>query len=112
MENKMKNSQIVNVQLSDTIVVQAVAYLWALSFSTKPLAVRINSYWDQYHFEEAGHFMESLLSLRCEYVQTLLETCSSIKAKRLFLYFAHTYNMPWFKKLDIKKLTWERGNAC
>ena len=38
-----------------------------------------------YHsFEEAGHFMESLLSLRCEFVQTLLETCSSIKAKRLF----------------------------
>ncbi len=45
-------------------------------------------------FEEVGHFMESLLSLRYEYVQTLLETCNSIKAKRLFLYFADTYNMP------------------
>jgi len=63
-----------------------------------------------YHsFEEAGHFMESLLSLRSEYVQTLLETCCSIKAKRIFLYFADTYNMPWFQKLDIKNVDLGKG---
>lgn len=63
-----------------------------------------------YHsFEEAGHFMESLLSLRSGLVQTLFETCRSIKAKRLFLYFADTYNMPWFQKLDIKKIDLGKG---
>ncbi len=63
-----------------------------------------------YHsFEEAGHFMESLLSLRYEVVQTLLEVCSSIKAKRLFLYFADTYDMPWFKKLKISKIDLGKG---
>ena len=63
-----------------------------------------------YHsFEEAGHFMESLLSLRHGHLQTLLETCSSIKAKRLFLYFADTFNMPWFQKLDIKKIGLGKG---
>ncbi|MCD4681680.1 MAG: type IV toxin-antitoxin system AbiEi family antitoxin [Bacteroidales bacterium] len=63
-----------------------------------------------YHsFEEAEHFMESLLSLRSGHLQDLLETCSSIKAKRLFLYFADMYNMPWFQKLDIKNIDLGKG---
>ena len=64
---------------------------------------------DYHSFEEAGHFMESLLSLRSGHLQTLLETCSSIKAKRLFLYLADTYNMPWFRKLDIKNIDLGKG---
>jgi hypothetical protein len=47
--------------------------------------------------------------IQYEYVQTLLESCSSIKAKRLFLYFADTYNMPWFQKLDIKNIDLGKG---
>ena len=63
-----------------------------------------------YHsFEEAGHFMEALLSLRSRHLQALLETCSSIKAKRLFLYFADLYDMPWFQKLDIKNIDLGKG---
>lgn len=63
-----------------------------------------------YHsFEEAGHFMESLLSLRSGHLQALLETCSSIKAKRLFLYLADIYNMPWFHKLDLKNIDLGKG---
>ena len=63
-----------------------------------------------YHsFEEAGHFMEALLSLRSGHLQALLEICSSIKAKRLFLYFADTYNMPWFQKLDVNNIDLGKG---
>ena len=63
-----------------------------------------------YHsFEEAGYFMESLLSLRSGHLQVLLETCNSIKAKRLFLYFSDTYNMPWFHKLKIKNIDLGKG---
>ncbi len=55
-----------------------------------------------YHsFEDTGHFMESLLSLRSDRVQDLLEICDSKKAKRLFLYLADVNNMPWFHKLNI-----------
>ena len=65
---------------------------------------------DYHSFEEAGHFMESLLSLRSKHLQALLETCNSIKAKRLFLYFADTYDMPWFNKLNIKNIDLGKGN--
>lgn len=60
-------------------------------------------------FEATGHFMESLLSLRVRQIQTLLKTCTSIKAKRLFLYFADTYNMPWFEKLKINDVDLGKG---
>jgi len=60
-------------------------------------------------FETTGHFMESLLSLRSSQVQALLETCTSIKAKRLFLFFADTYNMPWFAKLKLKDVDLGKG---
>jgi len=60
-------------------------------------------------FEAAGHFMESLLSLRTDHLQNLLETCTSIKAKRLFLYFADLYNMPWISKLKIKSINLGTG---
>jgi len=64
-----------------------------------------------YHsFEEAGHFMESLLSLRTAKLQRLLEACRSIKAKRLFLYLADTHDMPWFPKLNIKTVDLGKGN--
>ncbi|MCF8089444.1 MAG: type IV toxin-antitoxin system AbiEi family antitoxin [Desulfotignum sp.] len=63
-----------------------------------------------YHsFEEAGHFMESLLSLRTAKLQILLEACRSIKAKRLFLYLADTHDMPWFQKLNIKNIDLGKG---
>ncbi len=63
-----------------------------------------------YHsFEEAGHFMESLLSLRTAKLQHLLEACRSIKAKRLFLYLADTHDMPWFPKLNTKTINLGKG---
>jgi hypothetical protein len=64
---------------------------------------------DIHSFEETGFFMESLLSLRAESLQTILEECNSIKAKRLFLYYAEIYNMPWFYKLDINKVDLGKG---
>lgn len=64
---------------------------------------------NSHSFEAGGHFMESLLSLRVSHVQALLETCSSVKAKRLFLYFADTCNMPWFQKLKINNVDLGKG---
>ena len=45
------------------------------------------------------YLMESLTTLRPKLVQTLLESCTSHKVKRLFLYMAEKANHPWFKAL-------------
>jgi hypothetical protein len=61
-------------------------------------------------FDEAMRIMESLLSLRPELVQKLLESCASIKVKRLFLYMAQTANLPFVAKLNLKKVNLGKGD--
>lgn len=55
-------------------------------------------------FDESYKLFEFLTALRPTLMQKLLESCSSIKAKRLFLYFAERLNYPWFKKLTPSKI--------
>lgn len=58
------------------------------------------------HFdlEEAWLIMEGLSALHPKQVQSLLEQCNSIKAKRLFLYFAEKAGHIWFKHLDVSTI--------
>ena len=51
-------------------------------------------------FTEASQLMEGLPYLRPSKVQSLLEKCTSIKAKRLYLYLATKYNHDWLKSLN------------
>lgn len=60
-------------------------------------------------FDEADKIMNGLMTLRPELLQTLLESCQSIKAKRLFLYLADRNGAPWFKELTIDKIDLGRG---
>ncbi len=55
-------------------------------------------------YAEAKEIMENMISLRPLMVQHLLENCTSLKVKRLFLHFAEKINHPWFKKLNLKKI--------
>lgn len=48
------------------------------------------------------YIMESLTTLRPKLVQSLLETCSSQKVKRLFAYMAEKAGHPWFKALKLE----------
>lgn len=52
-------------------------------------------------FEECRLLFENLGTLRAEVVQELLESCTSIKAKRVFLFLAKNLGHKWFKNLDI-----------
>ncbi|KUG23047.1 ynd [hydrocarbon metagenome] len=61
-------------------------------------------------FDEAMKIMESLLSLRPGLVQKLLESCASIKVKRLFLYMAQAANLPFAAKLNLKKVNLGKGD--
>jgi hypothetical protein len=59
---------------------------------------------DHFDLEEAWLIMEGLNALSPQQVQHLLEQCSSIKTKRLFLYFAEKAGHVWFKHLDISRI--------
>jgi len=61
-------------------------------------------------FDEAMRIMESLLSLRPELVQKLLESCASIKVKRLFLYMVQAASLPFMTKLNLKKVNLGKGD--
>lgn len=61
-------------------------------------------------FDEAFKIMETLITLRPSVIQNLLDACSSIKAKRLFLFMAEKHRLPWFKKLDLSKIYLGKGN--
>ena len=65
---------------------------------------------DKESFEEAGHFMEGLTTLRPNLVQELLEKCNSVKTKRLFMYFAEEYHHAWLKKLNLARVDFGKGN--
>ncbi|MGE3296389.1 MAG: type IV toxin-antitoxin system AbiEi family antitoxin [Porticoccaceae bacterium] len=60
-------------------------------------------------YEEACQVMESLTSLRPQVVQQLLEGCTSVKTKRLFIHAAERANHPWLKHLDLSKVDFGSG---
>tara|TARA_R110002049_G_scaffold112092_1_gene261480 strand:- start:12781 stop:13575 length:795 start_codon:yes stop_codon:yes gene_type:complete len=51
-------------------------------------------------FEEARQLMEGLPTLRPRLVQSTLQACKSVKAKRLFLALASVVGHSWFSELD------------
>ncbi len=61
-------------------------------------------------FDEAGQIMAGLGTLRPAVVQALLERCGSIKAKRLFLYFARAFGHAWRVDLALSRVELGSGN--
>jgi len=55
-------------------------------------------------FVEARQLMEGLPTLRPKLVQQLLEACTSVKAKRLFLHLVDATGMPWRAALDDARI--------
>ncbi|MBI5448615.1 MAG: type IV toxin-antitoxin system AbiEi family antitoxin domain-containing protein [Gammaproteobacteria bacterium] len=51
-----------------------------------------------------NELMESLDRLRSDVMQELLESCLSIKVKRLFLYFAEKCNLACFNELELSRI--------
>jgi hypothetical protein len=63
----------------------------------------------QQQYEESKQLFEGLRALRPNLVQSLLETCNSIKVKRLFLHLAEETNQPWFEDLKLAKIDLGKG---
>jgi len=64
----------------------------------------LNGFPDDASFEEAREFVDSLATARPEVIQHLLETCTSVKVKRMFLYLADQAKHPWRAKLKDKRI--------
>ena len=58
---------------------------------------------------ECFELMEGLNNLPPSQVQILLESCKSVKVKRLFLYLAEKADHGWFKHLDVKTIDLGKG---
>lgn len=61
------------------------------------------------HLEHAVELLEKQRTLRPQLTQSLLESCRSIKVKRLFLYLAETQQQPWFNRIDTSHINLGKG---
>lgn len=55
-------------------------------------------------FEHADQLIQGMTTLSPKALQQLLEMCSNVKVKRLFLWFAKRHHYNWFAKLDQAKI--------
>ncbi len=65
---------------------------------------------DELDLVECAQVMEGLVNLRPRLVQELLTACTSIKAKRLFVYLAERSGHQWLQLVDTSKLDLGTGD--
>ncbi len=64
----------------------------------------------EFDLVEAGLIVESMISIRPKLMQNLLEQCTSIKVRRLFLYLAERANLPVMRHLDLDRIDLGTGD--
>lgn len=82
------------------------AFDWPIPYSSPELALleMLGDCKGEADFELVEPFFEGAATLRSDRVQTLLEACTQIKAKRLFLWFARRHKHAWMDKIDQSKI--------
>ncbi len=65
-----------------------------------------------HRFEEVDELFESLTTLDASVLQTLLESCQSIRACRIFLFLAHKHAHPWLSGINESKIELGRGKRA
>jgi hypothetical protein len=58
----------------------------------------------KHSLNEVYQLLELLVELKPKILQELLEACSSVRVKRVFLYMSDKIGHAWFKRLDLKKI--------
>lgn len=84
---------------------------WQMKYATAELALLelLVALESETNFQQLDRVFESLTSLRPKRVQHLLEVCPSIKARRLFGWFAERHDHAWFSKIDWKQINLGAG---
>ncbi len=75
---------------------------WPIRYSSVERAVLelLDELPDRESFHQVDMLMEGLTNLSPTRLQTLLESCRSVKVKRLFFFFADRHRHAWLDKLD------------
>ncbi len=60
-------------------------------------------------FDLLEEYFEGLVNMRPKLVQGLLESCNSVKVKRVFLYMLHHLDLPILKKIKMEKIELGKG---
>lgn len=63
-------------------------------------------------FETLEQYFEGLTNIRSELTQKLLETCNSVKVKRVFLYMVTKLDLPVSRKIDKKRIDLGSGKRA
>lgn len=84
---------------------------WPLVVATPERAVLelLDDLPDRETFHQADVLVEGLRNLSPRRLQVLLQSCDSIKVKRLFLWFAERHNHAWLKQTDVGKFDLGKG---
>lgn len=93
----IKSYQEQNIEINYAVVERAVLELLYLT----PKQIDIL---------ECYQIIEGLHNLRPNLLQTLLEECSSVKVKRLFLFMADKAQLPVMKHLNLEKIELGKGD--
>ncbi|MCY4234159.1 MAG: type IV toxin-antitoxin system AbiEi family antitoxin domain-containing protein [Bacteroidetes bacterium] len=84
---------------------------WPIKVSTPERAILelIDQLNGKSDFEYVQLYFESLVSLNPELLMELLQSCRSIKARRLFFVYADYYQHSWRKHLDTSSINFGHG---
>ena len=84
---------------------------WPLVISSPERAILelLNELPDHESFHQADVLMQGLSTLSPAKMQKLLVDCRSVKAKRLFFFFADRHEHAWLKRIDRKKVDLGKG---
>jgi hypothetical protein len=79
---------------------------WSLQISTPERAVLelLNEIPSHETFHQVDVLMEGLSGLRPRYLNNLLQDCTNVKVKRLFMWFAERHNHAWFKEIESGRI--------
>lgn len=101
---KIANFLLPNIAFTNFLVGE-----FSISISAPERAILEYLYTAKDTIEEAYYLMENLTTLRPNLLQQLLESCTSIKVKRLFLFLAERVNHPWLKWLKTNTINLGKG---
>lgn len=65
---------------------------------------------DKISFDHANELMQGMTTFVPQVVQSMLEQCSNVKCKRLFLLLAERNHHQWFSFIDLSKIDLGAGN--
>ncbi len=84
---------------------------WPLPESTPERAIleTLVHVTDEHDFRSLDKLFESTVSLRPKIVETVLEASQSVKAKRLFCWYAERHRHPWFDHVGFRNIDLGRG---